>query len=420
MDGLIDSDVDARGFSVRMGYYLACASKSAYEEHSDWIEKLGPSNRITFFTCGQFRGFVGLLEKFALLAFRGTQNIGNCLTDADTLFVSQSPYPGRVHCGFAEAVEEVWPEVRRILGSPSRARPLWVTGHSLGGAMATLASVRLTSEGYKVRAVYTYGSPRVGDRLFRDSYSLANYRFVNDNDLVPHLPFRWCYKHVGKLRLVTSEGDLTEEQAAWVAKKRSLAGKAKRVQRAHRHSTGVLHVFSEFDWLADHHLDRYLSAIKKLLPQVPSRRRVEQPGANVCGVSPPLRRLDLASPEVPQPFGERSQPPEAGDLRGRLHRGIRQSTAGAVAGRHRLNSGCPTFFVTGGFGGLVHLLGHGGRAAQVRHRQGPEEREALQVPQRAEMKKREGGELAVERRLLLSCSCRSERECPPPKQLRFS
>ena len=268
MDGLIDSDVDARGFSVRMGYYLARASESAYEEHSDWIDEFGPGNRITFFTCGQFRGLVGLLEKVAVLAFRGTQNIGNFLTDADTLFVSQSPYPGRVHCGFAQAVEDVWPEVRRILGSPSRARPLWVTGHSLGGAMATLASVRLTSEGYKVRAVYTYGSPRVGDRIFRDSYRLANYRFVNDNDLVPHLPFRWCYKHVGKLRLLDNEGDFTEEQAAWVAKKRVLAGKAKRVHRAHRDSAGVLHVFSEFDWLADHYINKYLSAIRKLLPQI--------------------------------------------------------------------------------------------------------------------------------------------------------
>jgi triacylglycerol lipase len=159
----------------------------------------------------------------------------------------ENGYPGRVHSGFADAVEQVWPEVRRILGTPSHAKPLWVTGHSLGGAMATLASVRLTSEGYKVRAVYTYGSPRVGDRLFRDSYSLCNYRFVNDNDLVPHLPFRWCYKHVGKLRLLDNEGDLTEEQAVWVAKKRLLARKAKRIQHAHRGSTGILHIFDDFD-----------------------------------------------------------------------------------------------------------------------------------------------------------------------------
>ena len=305
MDGLIDSDVDARGFSVRTGYYLACASNAAYEEHSDWIEKLGPGNRITFFTCGQFRGLVGLLEKVALLAFRGTQSIGNCLTDADALLVSQFPYPGRVHSGFAEAVEQVWPEVRRILGNPSRSVPLWVTGHSLGGAMATLASVRLTSEGYKVRAVYTYGSPRVGDRFFRNSYSLANYRFVNDNDLVPHLPFRWCYKHVGKLRLVDHEGGFTEEQAAWVAKKRAFAGKAKRVQRAHRNSTGALHVFSDFDWLTDHHLDRYLGAIAKLLPQVPRRRRLDRPDGNLCGAAPHSHRLDPASPGVSPPLGER-------------------------------------------------------------------------------------------------------------------
>ena len=186
--------------------------------------------------------------------------------------------------------------------------PLWITGHSLGGAMATLASVRLASEGYKVRAVYTYGSPRVGDRFFRDSYRLANYRFVNDNDLVPHLPFRWCYKHVGKLRLVDGNGDFTEEQAAWVAKKRALADKAKRVQRAHRGSTGALHVFSDFDWLADHHLDRYLGAIQKLLPQLPNRRRPDQPGGDLHDVPPRSHRFDPASPGVPPPLGGRTSP----------------------------------------------------------------------------------------------------------------
>jgi triacylglycerol lipase len=304
MEDAINADLDAHEFSARTGYYLACASKCAYEEPGNWIEKLGLGNKITFFTCGQFRGFVAMLEKAALLAFRGTQNIGNCLTDADTLLTSEPPYPGRVHSGFVEAVDEVWPEVLRLLGTPSHARPLWVTGHSLGAAMATLASVRLTDEGYKVRAVFTYGSPRVGDQRFRDAYHLTNYRFVNDNDLVPHLPFRWCYKHVGKLRLLDHEGDFTEERAVWEAKKQSLAGKAKRVQRAHRRSTGILHVFSEFDWLADHHLDRYLDAIKKILPQAPHRRRPDQPGADAGQVPAPSRRLDPALPGVPRPLGQ--------------------------------------------------------------------------------------------------------------------
>ena len=138
MDGLIDSDVDARGFSVRMGYYLACASKSAYEEHSDWIDEFGPSNRITFFTCGQFRGLVGFLEKSALLAFRGTQNIGNCLTDADTLFVSQSPLSGpgplRVRrgrrAGLAGGSTDTWQSFPRNAPLGHRTQPRRRHGHA--------------------------------------------------------------------------------------------------------------------------------------------------------------------------------------------------------------------------------------------------------------------------------------------------
>jgi triacylglycerol lipase len=307
MDGVIASDMDARGFSARTGYYLACASKYAYEERTDRIEKLGLRNEITVFTCGDFHGFVGFLEKVTLLAFRGTKNIGNCLTDADSLLVSQPPYPGRVHCGFADAVEQVWPQVQQLLGTPSRSMPLWVTGHSLGGAMATLASVRLASEGYKVRAVYTYGSPRVGDRPFHDTYSLPNYRFVNDNDLVPHLPFRWCYKHVGTLKLMDHVGRLSEEQAVWEAKKQVLASKAKRVQRAHRNSTGLLHAFSDFDWLADHHLDRYLDAIRTIVRRVPHLIRRNQIDRKPCEAPAYSRRLDSASTTVPPPLAERDK-----------------------------------------------------------------------------------------------------------------
>ena len=294
MEGVIDCDLGARGFSAKTGYFLACVSKCAYEESGDWIERLGLRNKITSFTCGHFHAFVALLDKGTVLAFRGTQNIGNCLTDADSLLVSQPPYPGRVHCGFATAVDKVWPQVRGLLGRPSRTRPLWLTGHSLGAAMATLASVRLTHEGYKVRAVYTYGSPRAGDRLFRDSYCLANYRFVNNNDLVPHLPFRWCYKHAGKLRLVDHEGELSEEQAVWKAKKRSLADKAKQVQRAHCHTSGLLHAFCDFDWLVDHHLDKYLDAIRKILPQMPHWASPAVPAAHTGHSSRPTIAISEA------------------------------------------------------------------------------------------------------------------------------
>jgi triacylglycerol lipase len=304
MEDVITSDLEARGFSAKTGYYLACASRCTYDQTSDLIEKLGLNNKTTFFTCGQFCGLVARLDEATIVAFRGTQNIGNCLTDADTLLVARSPYPGRVHCGFAEAVEQVWPDVRRLLGSPSRTKPLWLTGHSLGAAMATLASVRLTREGYHVRAVYTYGSPRAGDRRFHDSYSLPNYRFVNDNDLIPHLPFRWCYKHVGRLRLVDEKGSCTEVEEAWQAKKQSLVGKAKRVQKAHRHAPGLLHAVFDFDWLADHHLDKYVDAIKKILWHTSERNQLERPDVDMRRFLAPPCRLDSASPAVPAPHGK--------------------------------------------------------------------------------------------------------------------
>lgn len=277
MDDVIDRDLLTPEFSIRTAYYLACASECAYEDAGDWAEKLGLDRNVRPFTCGQLHGFVGFLDRGTLLAFRGTQSVGNCLTDLETPLVSRPEYPGRVHLGFAEAVDEVWPEARTLLGDPARTKPLWITGHSLGAAMATLASFRLAGDGYKIRGVYTYGSPRVGDRVFRSFYRLANYRFVNHNDLVPHLPFRWCYKHVGHLKLLDHEGHLKEEQKAWRKRKRAMARNAKRVQRAHLRRVHSHHEFAEFDWLADHHLDRYLEALRRILSRELRLRRMDSP-----------------------------------------------------------------------------------------------------------------------------------------------
>jgi len=295
MEDVIDCDREALGFSIKTGYYLAYASNCAYKDPGGWVRRLGLVGRTRLFTHGQLHGFVGILDDVAILAFRGTENVGNCLTDAETPLVSRPSYPGLVHRGFAEAVEQVWPEVRRLLGPPAKSKPLWVTGHSLGGAMATLASVRLASEGYTVRAVYTYGSPRPGDRFFQRAYSLVNYRFVNDNDLVPHLPFRWCYKHVGELKLMDEVGNLLEEETHWHGKKRAHAGTVKRIQRAHRGSTAAQQEINDFDWLSDHHLDGYLDAIRVLLRRVPRRRRADEPAGIPAGI--PIRsRRPLSSP----------------------------------------------------------------------------------------------------------------------------
>lgn len=66
---------------------------------------------------------------------------------------------------------------------------LWITGHSLGGALSTLYAARIKTLGYSIDGIYTYGSPRVGDKRFVDAYQAAGltsltYRWVHRDDII--------------------------------------------------------------------------------------------------------------------------------------------------------------------------------------------------------------------------------------------
>jgi triacylglycerol lipase len=146
-------------------------------------------------------GFVARAEGFAVLAFRGTfpLSVENWLTDADApLGPAPDAVPGRVHRGFADAFNGLLANgMDQRLASLEGGLDLWITGHSLGGALATLASVHLPGRP-SFRGVYTFASPRVGDPDFAGGYSLAHFRVVNDNDIVPRVPPQELgYRHVG-------------------------------------------------------------------------------------------------------------------------------------------------------------------------------------------------------------------------------
>ena len=305
---IIDSDSHAIGFSLRTGYYLCQCSYAAYEQPGDWVESLALGDTVRPFQCESFHGFVAAQKTMAIVAFRGTVSIGNFLTDAEAALVHHGLFPGLVHYGFCRAVEAVYPAVRAHLRAYPSELPIWVTGHSLGGAMASLVAHRLAEDGYPVRAVYTYGSPRAGDRKFCDAYRRPNYRFVNDNDLVPHLPFRWCYRHVGELKLLTRDGQLVEEESEWRQKQRELVRHAKHVQRAHRTEADPPLKLTDFDWLADHRLAGYLNGIIQLLPRVPRRKHPDFAGQELSTV--PLHYLDEPAEQlVPRPKNVEPQRP---------------------------------------------------------------------------------------------------------------
>ena len=120
----------------------------------------------------------------AVLSFRGTDK--DDPTDLmDDLNATPQPWQagGKVHSGFAKALLEVWPGVKAALQEFAAYRFLF-TGHSLGAAMATLASSL-----QKPGVLYTIGSPRVGDQAFADLLQgLDNNRYVDCCDLVPRVP----------------------------------------------------------------------------------------------------------------------------------------------------------------------------------------------------------------------------------------
>ena len=151
---------------------------------------------------------------------------------------------------------------------------------------------------------------------------------MNDNDLVPHLPLRWCYRHVGHLKLLTRDGRLLEQDSDWKDKKRQLVKHAKHVQRAHRNDDDPHLKLGEFDWLADHHLDGYLKGIAGLLPRVPRRRHPEYAGIELDAV--PLHYLDEpAEPAVRRPkMLDAPAAAQSGNHAKRVGGGLLQAAAG--------------------------------------------------------------------------------------------
>jgi hypothetical protein len=169
-----------------------------------------PSLALQFFNQAETQAFLASSPTQLLLVFRGTEpdNLRDWYTDAEALLVRSSASPGHVHQGFHRALDAVWHPIQTALAAAQAAapsRPLLVTGHSLGGALAVLAASRLT---YPDFDLITFGQPRCGDKDFANACQArfgARYtRLVNDKDIVPRVaPFTGGYRHFGNEWIIT-------------------------------------------------------------------------------------------------------------------------------------------------------------------------------------------------------------------------
>ena len=149
-----------------------------------------------------------------VLSFRGTEpdELSDVLADLNAIPRGAMTH-GLVHSGFRGECDNVWEDVKKCQAN-HEGKTFYITGHSLGAAMATIATSRF-EEFTKVEQLTTFGSPRVGTRKFVKNISTPHMRFVNNNDLVTKVPlFIMGYKHHGVLQYINFYGNI-RKLTAW-------------------------------------------------------------------------------------------------------------------------------------------------------------------------------------------------------------
>ncbi|OJK04868.1 hypothetical protein ASPACDRAFT_1851828 [Aspergillus aculeatus ATCC 16872] len=164
---------------------------------------------------GDTAGFlvVDSTNKKLVVSFRGSSSIENWIANLDFIFTDASAVCSgcQVHQGFWKAWSSVADTLTAEIASAVTAYPgysLVLTGHSLGGALATIGATVLRNAGYSVQ-LYSYGAPRVGNTALANYItskgSGSNFRVTHLNDVVPRLPPRLLgYSHPSPEYWITS------------------------------------------------------------------------------------------------------------------------------------------------------------------------------------------------------------------------
>ncbi|WP_377479734.1 MAG: lipase family protein [Microcoleus anatoxicus] len=158
-------------------------------------------------------GFVLSSKKHNIIVFRGTQRTIEWILNINALYATNdrkvaSPLYGAIHPGFSTIYSNISVQTLEAAKKLNPSVPCYISGHSLGAAIATLAAIDIAVNIPRLQKqvqLYTYASPRVGDRVFAREHNRVvpnSYRVVNLADAITLVPFTVFFKteyvHVGE------------------------------------------------------------------------------------------------------------------------------------------------------------------------------------------------------------------------------
>ncbi len=238
---------NAQKFNVVNAYWLTLASAYVYatkdtlESVTAEIKKRGPSLSVEFIASPDgtnplepsTQALWIETDNAAILTFRGTPldriDVQDIVSDTKaTLVAFDAAGNGKIHKGFNAALDSVWGKVEaQLKRAAATGKSVFVAGHSLGAALATLTTARvvlldsLKDVRPSLKGLYTMGSPRVGDDQFISKLVAAYQsapqfpvvRLRNGNDIVTRVPpTALGYKqHFGKVFFLSDDGRLYAE-----------------------------------------------------------------------------------------------------------------------------------------------------------------------------------------------------------------
>jgi len=219
-----------RGFNKATMYELSLFSNLAYKEEGyvrdyllsrgyDYLKLIDNEKTKT-------RAYISASEDNIILFFRGTIEKENAKTNVDVI-KTKAPSLGKkekIHRGFWRAYKKIKDAILEELMVllKEKDRKVWITGHSLGAALAGIAAFDIQKSYVKknIEGSYLFGLPRFCNNKFARSYDRLlkriTFRIVNNNDMVPRVPPRSIgYSHIGALYYFNSKGELIKGISWW-------------------------------------------------------------------------------------------------------------------------------------------------------------------------------------------------------------